>query len=51
MKNLLVIAGIVLASLSFSCSSDELYEENELIYDNVQMNDSDVRIKPPRKEE
>ena len=51
MKNLFVIAGIVVASLSISCSSDELYEEDELIYDNVQMNDSDVRIKPTRKEE
>lgn len=50
MKNLFVIAGIVLASLSISCSSDELYDENDLIYDEVQLNDSDIRIKPPKKD-
>lgn len=51
MKNLFVIAGIVLASLSISCSSDELYDENELIIDEVQLNDSDVRIQEPRKDD
>lgn len=51
MKNLFVIAGMVLASLSISCSSDELYDENELIIDEVQLNDSDIRIKPPRKDD
>ncbi|MGM0634452.1 MAG: hypothetical protein ACQESK_00155 [Bacteroidota bacterium] len=59
MKNLVFLAlALVLVVSIFSCSSDDLYSEDELIENNQMKgltdgdgdNDDDIRIQPPKKD-